>query len=89
MEKYCAFCGNSIEASAKFCSNCGVALKRDDNYIENPIQETSESTKLNKIKIFSEDTEYRIIRSKKDTDYKVLDKRYKVIDPRYKILNKK
>ena len=89
MEKFCAFCGMSLEISAKFCSNCGIALERDDNAIESTIQETLEPTESKIIKIFPKDTEYCIIRLKKDTDYKILDNRYKIIDPRYKVLNKK
>lgn len=78
MEKYCAFCGMSLEISAKFCSNCGST-----------IQETLEPTESKRIKIFPKDTEYRVIGLKKDTDYKILDNRYIIIDPRYKVLNKK
>jgi hypothetical protein len=78
MEKFCVFCGTFLEVSAKFCSNCGST-----------IQGTSEQNESKKIKILSKDTEYRIIESKKDTDFKILDNRYKIIDPRYKVLNKK
>jgi hypothetical protein len=78
MEKFCVFCGTVLEISAKFCSNCGST-----------IQKTSEPNESKKIKIFSKDTEYRIIKSKKDTEYKILDNRYKIIDQRYKVLNKK
>jgi DNA-binding PadR family transcriptional regulator len=81
LKKFCAFCGSFLEPFAKFCSNCGVALVRDDEGIESPIQRTPELTdpqEIEKIQRKSKDTDYRVLGSKNDTNYKVLDTNYKI-----------
>ncbi|MFX1346302.1 MAG: zinc ribbon domain-containing protein [Promethearchaeota archaeon] len=87
--KYCPYCGNSIEISAKFCSNCGVALeKKDERDFMTPIQENFKPTESGEIEIISKDKRYRIVKPENDMNYRILDPRYKILDSRYKIRNK-
>ncbi len=87
--KYCPFCGNSVEISAKFCSNCGIDLeKKDERDVKTPIKENFKPTESGEFKIISKDKGYRIIKPENDMNYRILDPRYKILDSRYKIRNK-
>ncbi|MFX1376158.1 MAG: helix-turn-helix transcriptional regulator [Promethearchaeota archaeon] len=81
MKKFCAFCGYSIEPSAKFCSNCGVALESNIEVMGSPIQKISElpePSELREPQRKLKDTDYRVLGPKNNTNYRVLDTRYRV-----------